>query len=671
MSGFIYARNALIALSAFLLPAIAHADPIPGLYNTGLDENGNRIAQGGGNDAHYRVNGRAAVTYYHSSYYSRSDAQWIGELPDGNYTQPLTNGVSTTYYTLTFDLTGLNPASAHISGQWGVDNHGLIYINGILAAENANGFYTPLGFNITSGFQPGVNTITFQIDDYGPPAAFIVHNISGTASKSQPPAWTVGSYGAWSSSCGNATRTRPVTCINPDNGAVLDDQSCNPGTRPSATDSSYQTSGCGYEWEAGQWGAAVPACGETTQSRTVQCKRTDGQYVEQASCDSATRPSETQTTTNHAACSFTWTTGTWSTPSTMCGSATQSRSVKCMRTDGAEVADASCTDPKPASSQQSQQTAGCGYAWDTGEWSQTQPACGDIVSTRSVTCVRTDGETVDDASCTEARPASSRTLQDYRTCSYGWTVGEWTQPTTTCGPSTESRTVTCRRSEGTTVSDDLCAGDGTKPEGSRESHQTSGCGYEWQTGPYGSPVPACGSTTATRTVSCRRTDGQTVADGMCTSSSRPVETMQTTDYSACYFSWSVGEWTTPASCGQVTRTRPVTCTRSDGSPAADNQCGIASRPVSSEQVEDTATCTYSWQQAGTGPWSECAGGTQARSVSYACRRNDGANAAETLCTAPRPSAVETRSCTAQVPTQPEIHEGDVVIFRRPVGATRN
>jgi len=96
-------------------------------------------------------------------------------------------------FRLTFDLTGLDPSTAHITGSWGVDNYGQIELNGstvgigsgALNLPNINGgqgnFNVFHSFALTNGFVAGINSIDILATDQGNPGAINVTNLVGTA----------------------------------------------------------------------------------------------------------------------------------------------------------------------------------------------------------------------------------------------------------------------------------------------------------------------------------------------------------------------------------------------------------------------------------------------------------------------------------------------------------
>ncbi|ANV99245.1 PEPxxWA-CTERM sorting domain-containing protein [Bradyrhizobium icense] len=184
-------RNYKIALSILALGSVAaiptqvSAAAITGLFNTGVDASGSALGSDGLADPHYLITNSTigapinspAVTYTHPAYaLNDGNSRWVSNSFNGS------PGFGTVDFTLTFDLTGLNAATAQISGSWGADNFGTIFLNGVntgITNFTFGFFLSP--FAINSGFVSGTNTLTFQIRDFDEHLAFRVDNISGTA----------------------------------------------------------------------------------------------------------------------------------------------------------------------------------------------------------------------------------------------------------------------------------------------------------------------------------------------------------------------------------------------------------------------------------------------------------------------------------------------------------
>jgi hypothetical protein len=193
--------TALAAATALLASAApAGAATIPGLFNTGTDAS--NVALVGGNgviDPHYTIlsstspgfAGQQAVTFQCCYAAEDGDSRWIALSATGS------PGSNTTVYRLSFDLSGLNPATAAISGSWGADNLGTIFLNGVSTGITTSNFGFLTGFNIASGFQAGVNHLDFQIQDFGAPTAFRVDNLAGTAGLATPPGGAIPEPAAW------------------------------------------------------------------------------------------------------------------------------------------------------------------------------------------------------------------------------------------------------------------------------------------------------------------------------------------------------------------------------------------------------------------------------------------------------------------------------------------
>lgn len=185
--------RSLTLVSAFVLamtPASALAQNIGGLFNTGTDSSNVALAGGDGvTDPHYLIAassspgfaGSQAVTFVHPAYAPNdANSRWISISSTG------TPGSNTTSYRLTFDLTGFDPLTAVITGDWGVDNDGAILINGVatgntLTGGSTNNFNVLHAFTINSGFVAGSNFIDFVVTDLGAPTALRVDNLVGTA----------------------------------------------------------------------------------------------------------------------------------------------------------------------------------------------------------------------------------------------------------------------------------------------------------------------------------------------------------------------------------------------------------------------------------------------------------------------------------------------------------
>jgi hypothetical protein len=213
------------------------------LFNTGVDNTGAPLADGAV-DAHYRLItapagsglGPDALVVGQSKFpfaagYWLADgtaSKWIGPaadqsaaaLPDGTYV-----------YRTTFDLTGLDPKTAAITGQWATDNTG----SDILLDGQSTGFtnateYTALApFSITSGFQSGVNTLDFVVFNVpGPqrnPTGLRVE-MSGTAGVALPvPAVTVAITGGAYNGLARGATAAAVTATGNVNLASLGDSS--------------------------------------------------------------------------------------------------------------------------------------------------------------------------------------------------------------------------------------------------------------------------------------------------------------------------------------------------------------------------------------------------------------------------------------------------------------
>jgi hypothetical protein len=192
-----------VVLGAALLTLAGPALAAPvTLFNTGVNGVGTPLP-GGSVDPHWSVVAGPsivapvpAVVLLDQSplglYAQDVDSRWIWVEGDG------TAAVGEPYtFRLTFDLTGLDPATAVITGRWGVDNTGFIRLNGSTAGigsgelslpdvllENFTAFHD---FTLDSGFVAGINTLEFVATDDSNPGGLNVNDLVGTANTVGPP----------------------------------------------------------------------------------------------------------------------------------------------------------------------------------------------------------------------------------------------------------------------------------------------------------------------------------------------------------------------------------------------------------------------------------------------------------------------------------------------------
>jgi len=152
--------------------------PIPGLFNTGVDSTGTPLPNSSSSiDPHYSIivnpdGGGSGANVEDESAFPIA-GPWLNNTSISKWIAPRFNtsgaaGGNYTYRT-TFDLTGLDPSTASISGLWATDNAGLdILLNG-QPTGNANptqfSAFTPFTIGIGSPFVSGINTLDFQLNN--------------------------------------------------------------------------------------------------------------------------------------------------------------------------------------------------------------------------------------------------------------------------------------------------------------------------------------------------------------------------------------------------------------------------------------------------------------------------------------------------------------------------
>ena len=150
---------------------------IAGLFPTGVDGTDAALS-GGAADPHYSADTGSAVVLSSGNLYGAwtepGTGQWV------NYTDNMATSGTHTFST-SFDLTGLNPATAELTIIYTTDNASTMFLNGTaVAALDSNAFASLHTVDITTGFVSGLNTLSFSVGEDGTDG-LLISQISGTA----------------------------------------------------------------------------------------------------------------------------------------------------------------------------------------------------------------------------------------------------------------------------------------------------------------------------------------------------------------------------------------------------------------------------------------------------------------------------------------------------------
>jgi len=149
---------------------------IPGVFNTGVDASGDALGDEV-LDPHWTLTTSADPTYNGPETYTvKSDEfpipPWIANTSNSKWICPRQDETvvedGAYVYQLQFDLTGYEPDSANMTGQYSVDD-GLtdVKINGVSTGISGTMFDTWHSFSISSGFATGINTLEFFVNNGG------------------------------------------------------------------------------------------------------------------------------------------------------------------------------------------------------------------------------------------------------------------------------------------------------------------------------------------------------------------------------------------------------------------------------------------------------------------------------------------------------------------------
>ena len=184
----------LVALVTCLLFSVTvHAQTSLVVHNTGVDSSDVLVSPGAPGafwtllsapSGATEAAGSSSFRYFNFAYApDSSTSAWVSPGASGNAS------VSGLYvYQLLVDLTGIDPATVVITGQFATDNDGFIRVNGgaSAATQGFSGFGSLTSFTLSSGFVAGINSIEVGVNNGGNPTAFRVEFASATGTPLPP-----------------------------------------------------------------------------------------------------------------------------------------------------------------------------------------------------------------------------------------------------------------------------------------------------------------------------------------------------------------------------------------------------------------------------------------------------------------------------------------------------
>jgi hypothetical protein len=188
----------------------AFAAPIPGLFDTGVDNN--RLAlSDGAIDPHYWLVASSDPAFPGPNAYASwpiasgfwlantASSRWIGPAANEGYPSGAPSHPGGGYtFRITFDLAGFDTTSVQITGGWCADNNGSMQLNGKAAGTSTGGYSSLTPFTITSGFKSGLNTLDFiSVNTPGGGANPTAVRVQGLAGTGTPLLLGVGDPAPW------------------------------------------------------------------------------------------------------------------------------------------------------------------------------------------------------------------------------------------------------------------------------------------------------------------------------------------------------------------------------------------------------------------------------------------------------------------------------------------
>lgn len=201
-------KSCLLGVALLACVHVGDAQSQPEVHNTGVDGSDDLVAAGQA-AAFWTLSAKPAASglalgsspfrYYVGAYFAdTASAAWVSPASNG-----IAGAAGNYVYDLEVDLTGFNPDTVSVSGFFGTDNDGEIWVNdeAPVATTGFGAFGAHTAFTIDSGWVAGSNTIHVRVNNGGDPTSFFVQFDSTSGGGNPPPSQPsipVPTLAAWS-----------------------------------------------------------------------------------------------------------------------------------------------------------------------------------------------------------------------------------------------------------------------------------------------------------------------------------------------------------------------------------------------------------------------------------------------------------------------------------------
>ena len=427
--------------------------------------------------------------------------------------------------------------------------------------------------------------------------------------------WSFGEWTSCSKTCGGGEQTRTVKCYHAKSGKKMDDSKCGE-KKTNMIMQSCNIAPC-PQWHIGDWSPCSVSCGIGMKERQFWCKIEDRQ-VDNRLCNEMKIPHHRQECIADKQCGR-WTTYEWSQCSSNCGPGIRSRDVQCINMISEKIISESNCDKtqKPSNSSTCIELL-CNkelgnmdkidedatkqidavnikkndiqkrvrpnhrhrhsrrgfrnrhkndryqynlprYRWKIGRWEKCSKKCGGVQE-RVVACYdRVKGRIEPDKSrCAQVRATPRDTQHCNSDCSPGaWSIGQWSQCSSSCGPGVKWRQVQCIDKESgaelphdrcdvmvqplaeeTCVDSEMCSRPVLQVKFSQMKSDIQS--YVWRQGDWSQCSATCGGGHKFRQVQCFDIQGTESSLENCPTENKPTS-QDYCNQEPCP-SWNFGQW---------------------------------------------------------------------------------------------------------------------------------